>query len=920
MFWDKKIAASIFVIWLAVFYSCNSHKSISIDNIADTAKINYWKKNFDTLYEKYGNTNDLRYAQEAVIFADSLTNFESHLLNDTNYRQNYIKMLFYYALTLNDLKNNVKSREVFDKYLFFYKEYKFDLPIYLAYTQVTLANIYSRYGDYKKAALLLQQSLKYYAAQQNEENIASNFINLSIPFKELQLYDEAEQILQKIFDLKKIRPKRKAIACIELADSYLRQQKIEEAGGQLEKAKTWAALITFADTDPKDKTGIYSTLYKVEGDWLNANQKPLQALSAYRQSLDSAKIAESNNLRSREIGKTYISMGKALEQLQLYDSSLHYYNRALYCVANIDTLNKFSLPLQKDIYAENTIAEALYARANCIINSGVENTTQLENAVSCFKLAFETESKLLQAFSYDESRLYMLEHTREQTEKAIAVCYYLYQKTKRSRWANEAFLFAEHNKAFVLAESVRRNTAASQFLPNDTLYEKARVMQSNLAWIEIEMRKQQFSPTPDTAFMQSLRVSKQKTEEELLAAENNIRIKNPQYASQVTDKTGLTAEDLLHKTVTAGNRLVEYFTGDSSAYIFSAEKNKPLGFYMLPAAIKKSTAEFLHFFSDRNLILADPAGYAAASNSLYKSILGPYISKGNVPLLIIPDGFIAYIPFDALLTDPVTSTGVASFPFLIKQQETYYAFSCKTLLEQEQYKNTAVENTVTAFAPVFANKERGLAPLLHSNRELDAVKQFYPKGKFYTGNTATLKQFESNCTDAGIIHLATHAGSGNGSAIAGIEFYDSSLYLNRVYSLPLKAKLVVLSGCETGIGTVNRSEGLMSLARAFSYAGTKNVIAGLWQTEDNTSAEIFTNFYSNISDNNFSTALHKAKLAVINNATVTSASPFYWSGYIYIGSPSESLKHTANKNLTLVLLVSGLLLITVYFFYRKKKN
>jgi CHAT domain-containing protein len=341
---------------------------------------------------------------------------------------------------------------------------------------------------------------------------------------------------------------------------------------------------------------------------------------------------------------------------------------------------------------------------------------------------------------------------------------------------------------------------------------------------------------------------------------------------------------------------------------------------MLPAAIKKSTADFLHFFSDRNLILADPAGYAAAANSLYKYILGPYISKSNAPLLIIPDGFIAYIPFDALLTDPATSTGIASFPFLIKQQETYYAFSCKTLLEQEQYKNTAAENSITAFAPIFANKERGLTPLLHSNQELEAVKQFYPKGKFYTGNTATLKQFESNCADAGIIHLATHAGSGNGSAIAGIEFYDSTLYLNRVYSLPLKAKLVVLSGCETGIGTINKSEGLMSLARAFSYAGTKNVIAGLWQTEDNTSAEIFTNFYSNISDNNFSSALHKAKLSVINNATVTSASPFFWSGYIYIGSPAENLQPVANKNIKWLLLISGLLLIAVYLSYRKKKN
>lgn len=921
MFWHKSIAGIYISLVVICSISCRNNNHLLPGNHPDTTKINNWSKIYDSLYDKFYSTRDITILEAAGNAADSILFYEIYLLKDSAQRNLFTRVLFNRSIDLNTLKRFIRSRDLLEKYFVVYNEYKILSSEYLAYAQATLGNIYSRYGDYKKASLLLGQALQYYTSAKDTESMASCIINLSIPLKELQQYDEAVQTLQKIFDLKKIEPKRKARASIELADIYTRQNKLPEAGIQIQKAKQFLKLMPHAP----DRTETYVTLFNIEGDWQLANNKPREALHAYRKSLDSAGII-SQNLRNRDIGKLYIAMGKALEKMKAYDSALIYYNRALYCVANTDTLDKFSLPLQKDIYAENTIAEALYARANCIINSGMESEPQLENAVSSFKLAFETESKLLQGFSYDESRMYMLEQTRKQTEKAIAACYRLYQKTTHrvrgtnSRWANEAFLFAEHNKAFVLAESVRRNTAASQFLKNDTLHEKTRVLQSNLAWIEIEMSKQQFSATPDTAFMNSLTVTKQKTEEELLAAENNIRIKNPQYANQITDKTGLTADELLNKTVTAANRFAEYFTGDSSAYIFSAEKNKPLGFYMLPAAIKKSTEDFLHFFSDRNLILADPAGYAAAANSLYKYILGPYMAKSNAPLLIIPDGFIAYIPFDALLTDPATSIGIASFPFLIKQQETYYAFSCKTLLEQEQYKHTDVENSITAFAPIFVNKERGLAPLLHSNKELDAVKKIYSTGKFYTGNSATLKQFEANCADAGIIHLATHAGSGNGSAIAGIEFYDSTLYLNRVYSLPLKAKLVVLSGCETGIGTLNKSEGLMSLARAFSYAGTKNVIAGLWQTEDNTTAEIFTNFYSNISDNNFSTALHKAKLAVINNATVTSASPFYWSGYIYIGSPAERLKPAGNKNLALILLIGGLLLITVYLFNRKKKN
>ncbi|MEP7236657.1 MAG: CHAT domain-containing tetratricopeptide repeat protein [Ferruginibacter sp.] len=917
MFWYKKITALLFVSFLVLILSSCDNKKVTVTyTIADTTKINFWKKNHDSLFTQYQNSGDPSFIQQAGPYADSLLQINKQVLNDTNYRKIYTTVLFYRASGLDVLANHIKSRELFDKYLYLYDHYHLSNAGRLAYARKTLGNIYSRYGDYKKAVLLLQQCLAYYNEKKDTTEIASCIINLSIPLKELQRYDEAEQILQKIFQLNSLPVKRKAIACTELADIFTRQNKISDAGSQIKNAKQFLALMPHAP----DRTEAYAGLHNIEGNWLMVNYKPADALKAYQQSLDSATILSGQNLRSREIGKLYIAMGKALEQLKQYDPALNYYNKALYCVVNIDTLDKFSLPLQKDIYAENTIAEALYAKANCIINSGMESERELENAVSSFKLAFETESKLLQGFSYDESRMYMQEETRKQTEKAIAVCFKLYQKTKNSRWANEAFFFAENNKAFVLAESVRRNTAASTFLQQDTLYKNTRILQNNLAWIEIEMSKQLFLANPDTALINSLSVTKQSKEEELLAAENNIRIKNPQYANQITGRREFSAEELLNKTLTGDNRLIEYFTGDSSLYVFSAEKSKPLGFYMLPATVKNNTADFLHFFLDRNLILNDPAGYAVAANGLYNSLLGPYMAKSNTPLLIIPDGFISYIPFDALLTDSTTSTGIASFPFLIKQQENYYAFSCKTLLEQQQYKNTGIENSVTAFAPIFADKERGLAPLIQSTKELDAIKQFYPTGKFYTANNATLKQFEATCGDAEILHLATHAGASNGSAIAGIEFYDSTLYLNRIYSLPLKARLVVLSGCETGIGAINKTEGLMSLARAFSYAGTKNVIAGLWQTEDNTSSEIFTSFYSNLSDNNFSSALHKAKLAVINNATVTSASPFYWSGYVYIGSPEEHLQPASNKKIKWLLLMSGLLLIAVYVFYRKKKN
>jgi len=908
---------SIIFLFLAftALSSCSDKKESAVSAIIDTTVLTRQVGSYNYFYNLYSGSNDISYLKPAGIVADSILSLPFVQL-DTISQKKYLSVLFSRAADLNDLKNFIKSRDRFEEYVFLYGELSLSQQDLLYYAQMNLANIYTRYGEHKKASLLLYQSLKFYRQKKNVENTASVILNLSIALKELQQYDEAKGTLLEIFDLSSLSAKKKGRAYTELADIYNRLNKIPEAALQIKRAKQFLIDAPYAT----DITEPYAILYKIEGNLHMANGDPASALKAYRQSVDSTKASSGQNQRNRELGKIYIAMGKALEQLHFSDSALSYYNRALYTVTTVDTLDNLSLPQQKDIYAENTIAEALYARADCIIARGMDNTTELQNAVQSYKLAFETEKKLLDAFSYDESRLQMLAETRKQTEKAIAVCYRLYERTKEQRWANEAFLFAEHNKAFVLAESVRRNTASSLFLEKDTLYKKIQSLRNNLAVTEIELNQKRFSVSPDTASIKTLSVGKQKAEEELLAAENNIRIKNPQYNDWMTNEVSLPAEEIINKTLFPGTAFIEYFTGDSAVYAFTGAKDQPPAFHKLPANTKKITGDLLHFFSDQNLILNDPVKYAVAANTLYNSILGPYLSQKGSSLLIIPDGFIGYIPFDALLTGPAVSTNISSFPFLIKQQETYYAFSCKTLLAQAQNKNSSTGNSIAAFAPVFAGRERGISPLLHSNEELEAIKQRYPGGKFYMGNGATLKQFEENAVNTGIMHLATHASSGNDSVVAGIEFYDSALYLNRIYTLPLKARLVVLSGCETGSGAINKTEGLMSLARAFSYAGTRNVIGSLWQTEDNTSSEIFKNFYSNLSGNDFSTALYKAKLSVINNSTVASASPYYWSGYIYIGSPGENINQRSSAKLKLIGVLAVLAIITAYFFFRIKRR
>ena len=99
--------------------------------------------------------------------------------------------------------------------------------------------------------------------------------------------------------------------------------------------------------------------------------------------------------------------------------------------------------------------------------------------------------------------------------------------------------------------------------------------------------------------------------------------------------------------------------------------------------------------------------------------------------------------------------------------------------------------------------------------------------------------------------------------------------------------LVVLSGCETGIGAsfstgFARGDDYSALGQAFLYAGAANVIATLWRVDDHASAELAGAFYAELGTGAPVNALAAAQRRFIVNPRLRA--PFYWAGYQLMGA------------------------------------
>ena len=316
--------------------------------------------------------------------------------------------------------------------------------------------------------------------------------------------------------------------------------------------------------------------------------------------------------------------------------------------------------------------------------------------------------------------------------------------------------------------------------------------------------------------------------------------------------------------------------------------------------------------SNRTSIQNNIGKYTNLGFKLYELLFSEVDSES---LIIVPDGQLSLIPYDALITEKTEILNFEKLSYLVKKTKLQLAYSA-SLLGWNNVKSKTSRLEVLGFFPIFENENRGLATLSYTKDELENIRSDWD-GDYFESERALKSNFIGKSETADIIHLSTHASAGNFTTPPSIEFFDDTLYLPEIYGYIFTADLLVLSACETGLGVLRKGEGPMSLARGFSYAGVKNLIVSLWKVNDKSTEELMSSFYKNLKKlNNKSLSLHKSKLDYINNSNISSIkkSPYYWAGFTYIGEYSFPKK----SQFQLWWLFIPVILIGGFFLLKKR--
>ncbi|HAS43694.1 MAG TPA: hypothetical protein DCS93_24650 [Microscillaceae bacterium] len=648
--------------------------------------------------------------------------------------------------------------------------------------------------------------------------------------------------------------------------------------------------------DHFDVAGYYNNL----GNLFLAQKKYNQSLQSFRHSLV---------LRTKKFGaqhpkviQVYNFKGNVFLAQKNYAEALKNYAEAF--KRNIkrgeDTNTQISLEDCRDI-KQLLLTLEYQAKAYFVKYQSTQQIEDLKKSLSSYEVVIDLLNQHVNTVEKNKDKIFFNARVSKVTADALHVAYLLLQEpaSEGQKYLQKAFFFAERNKASVLSSSLAEvNARRFSGIPTKLLRQEKRLR----ADINFYQNKSlQGSPGKKQLYRDKLFELRQ----DYRAFIDHLEDKYPNYHA-LKYQRNLATITQVQQRLKPGQALLQYITGEAQSYVLMITQNSTKIAPLPPSSTLSLVVQKYYYALQGG---GNLERFSKASIEAYQALIKPIERDlgGIQKLTIIPDWQLAKLPFGALIDQMPSQPSVefGDLPYLIQRFEINYHYSATIWYKKSpQSKQAAID--FLAFAPYSEGKGKVLntrykgGVLPASKIEVNTIfKMFREKqgvAEAYLAGKATKATFLKKGPDAQIIHIASHSEydernenltriyfAKDNKVSMATEKQENRLLLGSIYNLDLKANLVVLSSCESGLGKSYKGEGMMSLSRSFLYAGAKNIVFSYWEVNDEYTKDLMISFYKGMLNQKYTytQALQIAKKDFIQKHK--KFSPKYWSSFAIVG-------------------------------------
>jgi|GEM_PF-5426606 len=765
--------------------------------------------------------------------------------------------------------------------------------------QNNIGAIYLGKGDFHHAIDYYEAAFEHYEELNDKEAMAGTLINLGLAEMRINHFEKAEDYLDRGMDLlpDNFNPQTNRMNILGFNNRAL--CLVEQ--GEPEFAFKFLQLnLDIFDPSPKETALIKANLgfcHASVGEYETAIQQLKEALELGQDLLSPNQLATA-----------YLHLGEAQQAAHHYRESELTYTTGIQLLCKVAGIHPDSIgvngaenanPPAVRIADKRTFFRLLSGKGRLHLSNPLQRTSQerMQPFLDAFFIMDLMRSELISP----DARIFLSAYIRPFYEDAIAL--YTTMPTE----IDFGYEVLERGKSLNLLESILNN-----WQHNFSNLDQESVSQLKEKQRSLDAYERALFQAEDPAQIKQFRQDILALREQLADLEKQSQSIAPlqDLRQSIRSLDRVKAYSKAHQTWVveygwSDRDLVEMYIGPDTVIHHILSDSATL------ANLKTVAFRFSRMVSDWQGVMQGGSEeldtLARDGWQLYQALLQPLSEyDATLPLVIVPEGPLHFLPFEALLSQaPSQGGGYTDLPYLIQERAISYAYSATLLSsvwnpsEEESEQQTP---RCLAFAPGQGPEEGNLqalrdgeADLPGARREVKALAKVYD-GSYFLGKEASKENFVQRLGSekADILHLAMHGivetANQEYSYLSFDEGQSTGSNDHQLYDFEIRqldfsdTRLVVLSACETGIGTYIDGEGVLSLGRSFLQGGAESVIMSLWKLEDGASADLMGYFYQSLQAGlSRQEALRQAKLQYLGQADDLHAHPAFWAGYLLQG-------------------------------------